>query len=276
MTPYPKEVPNPMPSRAKAQLSAWPGLLLGVAMVCGSTAFCQPRLIAPPVEGYGVGDLVDPGTLVLDKDLQPKTLKELIKPETELVVLVLFGADFKSSPGEDHRGPFWCEDSFDDLAVQRALFHAFKDRPVQFIPVAVPPVYNPSRYGWTDNVFLDQPDDSEAFLEAARGFVERTEGEIRSGLIPFPEVYYDPKFRLAQNKKERELGPGFGKIYDWQGKLKWRQDGRKYGTPTIWLLGKDGRVLTEPLFGNDYDSDPPEIHYEFNEAKEMIEGLLDR
>ncbi len=250
-------------------------LSLGVVLLFSfSAAFCQPRLITEAPAGYQVGDRVDGATLLLDKDLRPHQLRDVIDPEAKVVVLILFGAGFSSPPEGAHRGPFWCEDSFDDISVQRALYTALKDRPVQFIPVAAPPVYNPKAFGWQDNVFLDQPDDSKAYQSAAREFIEATEKQIQNGLIPFPTVYYDPKFRLAQNKKQRELGEGFGKVYDWQGKLKWSQDSRKYGTPTIWILGHDGTVLTEPLFGNDYDSDPPEINYEFHDAKELIEKWL--
>lgn len=240
-----------------------------------ASVHCQPRLIVEEPQGYRVGERISEEAFVLDKEMVPHRIRDLIKPDVRVAVMVIFGGDFKTAPEEEKfRGPLWCEDSFDDLAVQRALVHAFKDRPVQFIAVAVPPVYHAKRFGWTDDVFLSRPDDSPEYREAAQTFIEATEREVRNGLLPFEEVYYDPKFRLAQNRKERELGPEFGPVYEWQGKLKWAEDGRKYGTPTIWLLGRDGEILTEPLFGNDYDADPPEVNYGYQDARELIERLL--
>lgn len=262
------------PGGSRDRRPGWLLSIAGVIVLSVSAAFCQPRLITETPSGYQVGDQVDGTTLLLDNEMRPRQLKDLIEPETKVVVLIIFGAGFATPPEGAHRGPFWCEDSFDDLSVQRALYSALKNEPVQFIPVATPPVYNPAPFGWEDNVFLDQPDESEAYKEAVRSFIAATERQVESGLIPFPKVYYDPKFRLAQNKKQRELGPGFGKIYDWQGKLKWSLDSRRYGTPTLWILDGDRTVLTEPLFGNDYDSDPPEINYEFRDTRELIEKWL--
>jgi len=253
------------------------GLLVLLLVVSSMTPlFCQPKLVLKAADSYEVGDQISEVTFVLDKDMKQVTLRKLIKPETRVVVLIFFGGGMKSPPDRaEFRGTLWCEDSFDDLSVQRALFHTFKDSAVQFLPVAVPPVYRPKAYGWGERDFLGSPDDSDGYLQAARSFIKATEREVASGLIPFPEVYYDPKFRLAQNRGERELGPEYGTVYDWQGKLKWHQDARRYGAPTIWFLSSDGTVLAEPFFGNDYDSDPPEIYYGFAEGRDLIERLLE-
>ena len=70
-------------------------------------------------------------------------------------------------------------------------------------------------------------------------------------------------------------GDDSGVGYEWQGKFKWHQDARKYGTPTIWFLSPGGRVLTTPLFGNDYNSEPPQIHYGYRELQGILESLLE-
>jgi hypothetical protein len=252
------------------------GLLI-VLLFAGSIAAAsgQPKLVLKTTESYQVGDRVSEEIFILNKDMKKIPLLKLIKPDTRVVVLIFFGGGMKSRPDRtEFRGTLWCEDSFDDLSVQRALFHTFKDSAVQFVPVAVPPVYRPTSYGWEESDFLGSSEDSDTYLDAARSFIEATEREVASGLIPFPEVYYDPKFRLAQNRGERDLGPEYGTVYDWQGKLKWHQDARRYGAPTIWFLSGDGTVLAEPFFGNDYDSDPPEIYYGFAEGRDLIENLL--
>lgn len=246
------------------------GLVL--ALVAGA----QPRLKVKSPTSYVPGDAIDEATFVLDRQLQDIRLTDLIDAETQVAVLIIFGGGAAEAPGDEPlRGGLWCEDSYDDLALQRALLHHFKERPVQFIPVAVPPVYH-RQFGYPEGVFLEHPDDHPACRRAAQDFVEATEKQRVAGVIPYPSIYYDPKFRLAQNRSERELGTSFGKIFEWQGKLKWHQDPRTYGTPTIWLLDNQLRVLSEPFFGNDYDGDPPQINYGFHDVRKRIEEHLEQ
>lgn len=253
----------------------FPSLSLLLPALLGPAVASQPRLLSTAPETYQVGDRIDAETFVLDRERQPRRILDLVRPGTRVLVLVLFGGAHRTPPaGEPFRGPLWCEDSFDDLGVQRALVRHFQDRPVQFLPVAVPPVYNPTRYGYPDDVFLGKPEDSRAYRSAVKTFIARTEEQRRSGLLPFGEIFYDPKFRLAQNRRERTLGPEYGTVYPWQGKLRWQQDPRKYGTPILWILSPDGTVLQEPFFANDYDSSPPQISYGFLEVKAAIEKWL--
>ncbi len=224
---------------------------------------------------YKVGEQIDPAVFVHDRRMGKVRLLDLIDSETRVAVLVLFGGGIKElPPGRKKRGPLWCEDSFDDLPIQRALLGAFKVRAVQFIPIAVPPVYHAANYGWDEDDFLGFPDDSEQYLAAARTFIQATEEAVKSTLLPFHEIYYDPKFRLAENSDERKLDSGYGTVYEWQGKLRWGTDARRYGTPVFWFLNSSGRVLTEPLLGNNYDADPPEINYGFREVSDLLEELL--
>jgi hypothetical protein len=236
----------------------------------------QPRLMVERPFGYQVGDRIDPELFVLDKHLTPHTLLSLIKPETRIVILVgIGGAASRVPEGKPFRGPLWCEDSFDDLSLQRALVAQYRHGPVQFIGVAVPPVYNPLLYGYAENVFLGKSDDSPEFLENTRLFIEKTERQIRSRLIPTQDVYYDPKYRLAGKLKSGEGGEFQGERYPWEGKLRWHRDPRNYGLPIVWLLGPQGEILQEPFFSNDYDSDPPQVRYEFRDVKAAIDSHLE-
>ena len=245
-------------------------------LVLASVAAAQPRLKVKAPSSYQPGDMVSDSTVLLDRQLRTVRLADLIDAETRVAVLVIFGGGARKPPGDEPlRGGLWCEDSYDDLSIQRALLHHFKDRPVQFIPVAVPPVYH-HQFGYSEGVFLEHPDDHPAYRKAAQSFVEATEELRRADLIPYPTIYYDPKFRLAQNRKEWVLDADFGEIFSWQGKLKWHLDPRKYGTPTIWLLDGQGRVLSDPFFGNDYDGDPPQINYGFHTIRERIEQYLEK
>ncbi len=246
-----------------------------VSFVVTSVAVAQPRLKVRAPSSYQVGDVVSAGTVLLDREMQTVRLADLLDSRTQVAVLVIFGGGASRPAGaEPLRGGIWCEDSYDDLSIQRALVHQFTDRPVQFIPVAVPPVYH-HQFGYPKGVFLEHSDNHPAYLKAARSFIEATEELRRADMIPYQTIYYDPKFRLAQNRKERDLGPEFGQIFDWQGKLKWQLDPRKYGTPTIWLLDGQGRILSEPFFGNEYDGDPPQINYGFHDLRKRIEQFLE-
>ena len=240
-------------------------------------AAAQPRLSWKKTTYYEVGSQIDPAVFVHDRRMSKVRLLDLIDSETRVAVLVLFGGGIKElPPGRKKRGPLWCEDSFDDLPIQRALLGAFKDRPVQFIPIAIPPVYHAANYGWAADDFLGFPDDSERYLAAASSFIRATEEAVKSTLLPFDGIYYDPKFRLAANSKERELDSGYGTVHDWEGRLRWGTEARRYGTPAFWFLDSSGRVLTEPLLGNEYDADPPEINYGFRDVSRLLEELLER
>lgn len=251
-------------------------ILLGLLLAFIGTGFAQPKLVVSKPSSYLSGDSIDPDTFVLDANLERVRLLDLIEPDSKIAVLVFFGGAAQSIPDEPFRGPLWCEDSFDDLAVQRALVSHFKGAPVQFIPIVIPPVYTNDRYGYENDVFLSNPDESPEFQSAARAFIEGTEKIRATTLLPYDRLFFDPKNRLCQNKTAVELAEGFGEIFEWQGKLKWHRDPRKYGVPSIWILDPKGKVLTNPFWGNDYDSDPPSVHYGFAELKDALSELLEQ
>ncbi|HXK58532.1 MAG TPA: hypothetical protein PLP42_01440 [Acidobacteriota bacterium] len=244
-----------------------------VGLLLSSGLFAQPRLQLEKPYGYQVGDKIDADLTLLDKDLQPHSLLSLIEPQTKILVLVGFGGADAREPQSESGNPLWCKDSFDDLPLQRDLVAAFRQAPVQFIGVAVPPVYNPGLYGYSEDAFLGFPETSPEFLENAKRFIALTEEQVSRRLIPFPQVFYDLKFRLA-DRPPADPGPGYGKVYRWQGKLRWHLDPRKYGLPIIWLIGPEGEILQPPFFSNDYDSDPPSIMYQFSDVKTAIEKHL--
>jgi len=234
----------------------------------------QPRLVLSKMSGYDVGDRVDRDVTVFNARMEPVPLLDAFNPEARVVVLVIFGGAAAKVPDGEFRGELWCVDTFDDLGIQRALVNYLRGFPAQVIGVAVPPVFSSGRYGFEERVFLEAEETSTRFREAFRMFVDRTEALKRKTLIPYEAVLYDPRARLLQNMKGKETGPGYGKILDWQGRFKWKQDPRKYGAPTIWILDGRGKVLREPFWGNDYGSVPPLISYGFRELREAIEAFL--
>ena len=241
----------------------------------GASSLGQPRLIVPETGSYLPGERIDPTVFVYDSEGSKVRIPELFGTDNKVIVLSLMGGAADASSDSSRRGNLWCEDSFDDLAVQRALVAYFKGRPVRFAAVAIPDVLFP-RAGGLDNLFLAGSQDDEAFVEKFSGFIENTEKERLSTVLPFESIFYDPRGRLILG--DRILGkvpPEYGEVYDWQGKFKWHLDPRTYGLPAIWVLTGDGTVACEPFWGNDYDSSPPQINYGFEELRDAVERLLE-
>ena len=244
-----------------------------ILTVMASTACAQPRMKSSTSRSYQVGDQVIGNTTVFTRDLEKRTLSEIVEPESKVLVLILFGAGAARAPDyHPLRGGIWCPDSFDDLPLQRALMRHFEKSPVQFVAVATPPAYS-DIFGFTKDVFISRSDDDPEFISQVKAFIELTEKTRETDVLPFDEVYYDPKFRLAYDPKRR-MGKDYGPIFDWQGKFRWHNDPRKYTTPSIWLLDGDLKLLREPFVGNNYNDDPPQILYGFRDVMESIEALL--
>jgi hypothetical protein len=198
------------------------------------------------------GEQIPSEAFVQDKDLNPRTLIDLCQnnPDAKVIVLYIYGGAVLKHP--KRLGGIWCPDSFEDLYILRFTYHKYKKAPVTFLPVACPPIYSSQYYGYEERVFLDEDEDSEKFKQSARAFIEKNEEIVASGLIP-TETFYDVRFRLLFNRSEKwQPGEGYGTIYPWQGKFKPRAETQKYGTPTLWLLNREGVVLDQPFWGNMY------------------------
>jgi hypothetical protein len=213
------------------------------------------------------GETVDPDTFFQDAQQRQIKLLQAINPGAKAVVLVIFGGAYLTTT--DKHGGIWCEDSLDEFANLKAANNKWKDSGIQFIAVACPPVYS-DKYGYEPNVFLDEAEDSPKYRRAREQFVEKTEALRKDRTIPFERVYYDPRFRLLWNKREHAETPAYGKVDAWQGKFKWHKDEQRYGTPCIWFLDEKGKVLREPLYGNNYSAVPPKILFTYWELDAAI------
>lgn len=221
--------------------------------------------------GYVPGDTVDAATFVQDLMQRPLRLLDIPRADTKVVVLVLFGGAYLSAA--DRHGGIWCGDSLDDFALQKAAARRFQSTDVQFVGVACPPVYS-SRYGFEKDVFLDQPDGAPRYAAAAETFIARTEALRKGGTIPFETVAYDLRYRLLWNATEHAATAAYGPVHPWQGRFRWHKDEQRYGTPCIWFLGRTGKVLREPLYGNNYSSTPPRILYTYWELEAAVGEAL--
>jgi hypothetical protein len=216
---------------------------------------------------YMPGDTIDSAVFFLDAALKPVQLTSIIKPETKVVVLAIFGGAYLTTT--DKHGGIWCEDSLDEFANLKAASNGWKDKGVQFVAVSCPPVYS-DRYGFEKDVFLDEPETSPRYRSAVSQFIEKNEALRKDRTIPFDVVYYDPRFRLLWNPKEHAAVAAYGPVHSWQGKFKWHKDEQRYSTPCIWFLNTKGTVLREPLYGNNYSAVPPKILFTYWELDGAI------
>jgi hypothetical protein len=216
---------------------------------------------------YLPGDTIDGDVFFQDTQMKPVRLLDALKPGAKVTVLTIIGGAYLTTT--DKHGGIWCEDTLDEFGSIKAAVNAFKDKGVQFLGVACPPVYS-DRYGWEKGVFLDLPETSAEFNQAARQFIGKTEALRKDRTIPLETLFYDLRYRLLWNKKEYSAREGYGAVYPWQGKFKWHKDEQRYGTPCLWFLDPKGRILREPLYGNNYSSVPPKILFTYWE----LEGAL--
>lgn len=224
-------------------------------------------------KGYRPGDRVDPDVFFLDDNLNRITLASQVNEFTKVIYLLILGGAYAVKP-EDKRGGMWCVDTVDDIPLHRTIYFNYADKGVTFVPIAVPPVYGSGRYGYPDDVFLTEPEDSQVYQEAVEVFVGKTEALKEDGTLPFDPIFYDPRFRLLDNPTEHEHVPAYGKVYPWQGRFKWHEDTQSYGTPTLWLLGRDLRVLRSPFYGNTYEAVPLHINYTVRDVARALDDAL--
>ena len=224
---------------------------------------------------YLPGDQVDASVSFLDRDQQLVTLADQVDEYSKVLCVVIFGGAYARKPA-DVRGSLWCVDSSDDLSLQRTLYFNYVNEGVTFVPVATPPVYSGASYGYPEDVFLVEGVDSPRYQSAVTEFVEKTEALKEDGTIPYDPIYYDPRFRLLDNPNEHVHVPAYGPVEPWQGRFKWHQDHQRYGTPTIWLLDAERRVLREPFWGNVYEAVPFQIHYTVRDVMAALDQDLAR
>ena len=248
------------------------GATAAAGLLAATPLFPFPRQQARP-DCYRPGERVDPAVFFFDRRLQSVMLADRVEEYSKVLCLVIFGGAHAKKPA-DKRGQLWCVDSSDDLAIHRTLYFNYADRGVTFVPVATPPVYSGNAYGYREEVFLVESEDSAAYQNAVRDFVEKTEVLKEDGTVPFDTLFYDPRFRLLDNANEHRHVPAYGPVYPWQGRFKWYQDGQRYGTPTIWLLDRHLLVLGEPFWGNVYEGVPVQINYTVRDVIEALERAL--
>ncbi len=172
------------------------------------------------------------------------------------------------------RGGLWCEDSYGDLPLIRHLMLDYEPRGVRFVCVACPPVYHATEFGYDATAFLARPDDDPIYRDARDTFVTRTQALVARDVLPFGELYFDPRFRLLANPARGLPAAALGPAPTWQGRFKWYRDTQAYGTPTIWVLEPDLRVHGAPFFMNVYESEGRHLNYTVRDVRARLDRLI--
>jgi len=215
-----------------------------------------------PSRAWAVDDTIDGEVVVGDADGNPVRVLDLPQGDERVVVLVVFGGGDPS--GTAKRGGLWCEDSFNDLPLVRHAMARFADKGVHFVGVACPPVFHEQRFGFDEGAFAAE---GELYERNRRSFVAATQAAVESGVIPFEPCTFDPRFRLLG----KEPGPGAA---SWEGRFRAAGENQAYGTPTVWILARDGTVLVPPLHANNYEKDVV-LRYTARELEAAIRRALE-
>jgi hypothetical protein len=244
---------------------------LGSALLLAAAHPRLARAAAEPPASYAPGETLDPETFVLDADGTRVRVADRAEPTTRLLYLLIVGG--ANGPGND-RGPrVWCPDSAREVELHATLIERYRERGLTPLVVAVPPVYSGARRtGYPAGVFLDLADTAPEHREAVAAFVERSEALRRAGALPFAALFYDPRFRLLDDPDKGPHAPAYGPVPAWQGRLRPRDETQTYGTPVVWLLDRELRVLHEPFHGNVYERPP--LRYTEADLRAAIEALL--
>jgi hypothetical protein len=225
---------------------------------------------------YERGDVISPNVFVSDSSGSEVSLRSLLQASgSRINVLYIFGG---GDLGNDSPGHLWCPDSFEDMHILRTLAAKYADGGVNFIPVAVAPVYHSQQLGAPAGVFFNEADDSRAFGKARKAFVESTLAAYDEGYIPV-EPYFDLRDRLNLVRDPRfQPGPEYGPVEDWMGAFRKIVSTGFYGVPSLWLVSSDGEVLADVFRGNVYHGAGADIsiQYTFADVDAAVQRLLDR
>jgi len=194
------------------------------------------------------------------------SLLSLFGEDDRIMVLILYGSGaVKASPP---RGGLWCEDSVNEFGLLRHVMARFEDRGVRFIPVACPPVYHEVRFGFEQGAFSSEGTSYETAMGA---LVEATDAAALSGVLPFGHSWYD--FRFLLGRARRRIADGEDR--EWVGRFRAPGEEQEYGTPTMWILDRGGKVMSPPFHGNNYEKDVP-LRYTDRDVESAIRSALER
>jgi hypothetical protein len=217
--------------------------------------------------GLRVGEALPSDARVQDANGATRRILDLVGPNDRVLVLCVYGGG-SAKPGAGKAG-LWCEDSLFEMANVRHAIARFADRPVRFVGIACPPIFHDEKFGYAAGSFA--ADHPQHAASVAR-FVESTRAARDTGVLPFPELWFDPTLRLMQAVKTDAPRP---LALDGTGALRAPDEVQTYGTPTLWILDRDGKVLAPPFCRNNWEKDR-ELRFTARELEDAIEAALAR
>lgn len=213
---------------------------------------------------YRQGERIDPSTFVEDGNGVRRPLLELAGDDDRVIVVILFGGAARTS-SPPHAG-LWCEDSLFELGLYRHAIARFDGEGAGFVAVACPPARDAERFGYPKDAFLKGGSE-----DGRRAFAEATEELVASGLLPFATLGFDFEFRLLRNG---ELDPIAADEPGFVGRFRADDERQTYGTPTVWILDRDGTVLAQPFHGNNWEK-PATLRHTSRELEAAIARALE-
>ncbi len=226
-----------------------------------------------PQPCYQVGDTIASEVFICEASGEKKRLLDLVQSDTKAIYLLIFGGP-SLNPSES-AGGLWCGDSFNDMPTSTYMYRKYHNANVLFVAVACPPVYDEMDYGFPGATFLAQPDTAQTWKQEFSRFVAAVYSLQSNHVIPFDQVYFDPKLRLLFNHKKYAEGTTFSDaVLPWMGKFKPSTDSQSYSVPVIWLLSKEGKVLHEPFAGNRFGTSTQRINYTVREVEAALQQAI--
>ncbi len=218
---------------------------------------------------YLPGQRVDGEVVVEDADGTETSLGSLVERHGDVKAVVLCVIAGAEATDTARRGGVWCEDTFSELPNLRHLRMRYEPEGVLFVGVVCPPVHHEKTFGYDEGAFLHRGPGDPVYDANRERFVRATRALDERGVLPFDVIAYDPRFRLLRDP----VGEGEPA---WHGRFKWFGDSQTYGTPTIWVLTADLRVIGPPFFMNVYESAGRKLRYTTEDVARMIDACRRR
>ncbi len=219
----------------------------------------DPRTDPSARRAYALGERIDADVFVEDATGGRTRLLDIPTKNERVVVVVIFGggANAESPP----RAGLWCEDSLSEMGTLRHAIQRFAgdsvlvDERVRFIAIACPPMHHEARFGYEVGAF--KPGGSKQSRDV---FAAQTSKLVANGLLPFTDVFFDFEYRFLRNLAVDPATEAEQSAAKWIGRFRADGDAQEYGTPTLWILSRDGRVLAPPFHDNNWESGRPLRH----------------
>jgi hypothetical protein len=212
--------------------------------------------------GLRVGQSLPPDASVVDAEQRPLRILDLVRPDDRVLVVCSYGG--ATAKGGTGKAGLWCEDSFFEMAQVRHAMAVFAGEPVRFVGIACPPAFHEEKFGYAAGGFVATHPGHAG--EVTR-FIDATRAAHALGLLPFDALYVDPTSHLMKKDAAAPLAQ------DGAGALRAPDETQAYGTPTLWIFDRGGKVLAPPFHGNNWEKNR-ELRFTARDIEDAIRAAL--